>query len=106
MFDVDDLITLVKNYNPRTNTALIRRAFDYAQEMHTGQMRRSGEPYFTHPVAVAAILTEQKLDDATIVTALLHDVVEDTKSTHDDISEQFGEEVADLCCAGRGRGDT
>jgi GTP diphosphokinase / guanosine-3',5'-bis(diphosphate) 3'-diphosphatase len=96
MFDVDDLITLVKNYNPRTNTALIKRAFDYAQEMHTGQIRRSGEPYFTHPVAVAAILTEQKLDDATIVTALLHDVVEDTKSTHDDISDRFGVEVADL----------
>ena len=68
MITVDDLIELVRNYNPKTNTALIGAAFDFGDEMHQGQFRHSGEPYFTHPVAVAAILTEQQLDDATIIT--------------------------------------
>ena len=76
--DADDLIALVRNYNPKTNEALIRKAYAYGERMHEGQVRQSGEPYFTHPVAVAAILTEMKLDDATIVTALLHDTIEDT----------------------------
>lgn len=96
MIDVEDLIALVRNYNPRTNADLIRRAYAYARKMHDGQMRKSGEPYFTHPVAVAAILTEQRLDDATIVTALLHDTIEDTKSTYSEIARLFGEEVAEL----------
>ncbi|MEM7718763.1 MAG: bifunctional (p)ppGpp synthetase/guanosine-3',5'-bis(diphosphate) 3'-pyrophosphohydrolase [Pseudomonadota bacterium] len=96
MFDADDLIALVENYNPKTNADLIRRAFDYGRAMHEGQHRHSGEPYFTHPVAVAAILAEQKLDDATIVTALLHDTIEDTRSTHSEIEQAFGPEIADL----------
>lgn len=96
MIDVEDLIALVRNYNPRTNADLIRQAYAYARRMHDGQMRKSGEPYFTHPVAVAAILTEQRLDDATIVTALLHDTIEDTKSTYSEIARLFGEEVAEL----------
>jgi guanosine-3',5'-bis(diphosphate) 3'-pyrophosphohydrolase len=96
MIDVEDLIALVRNYNPRCNADLIRRAYDYGSAMHDGQMRKSGEPYFTHPVAVAAILTEQQLDDATIVTALLHDTIEDTKSTYLEVAKLFGEEVAEL----------
>jgi GTP pyrophosphokinase len=64
--------------------------------MHEGQRRHSGEPYFNHPVAVAAILTEQRLDDATIVTALLHDTIEDTKGTYTEIAARFGTEVAEL----------
>ncbi|MEZ5885902.1 MAG: bifunctional (p)ppGpp synthetase/guanosine-3',5'-bis(diphosphate) 3'-pyrophosphohydrolase [Paracoccaceae bacterium] len=96
MIDVEDLIALVRNYNPKTNADLIRRAYDYGRRMHEGQRRRSGEDYFTHPVAVAAILTEQRLDDATIVTALLHDTIEDTKSTWSEIAGMFGEEVAEL----------
>lgn len=64
--------------------------------MHEGQMRKSGEPYFTHPVAVAAILTEQRLDDETIVTALLHDTIEDTRSTYADLSRSTGRKVAEL----------
>ncbi len=96
MIDADDLIDLVRNYNPRTNEALIRAAYDYGAAMHDGQMRHSGEPYFSHPVAVAAILTEQRLDDATIVTALLHDTIEDTKSTYSEVSQLFGAEVAEL----------
>ncbi len=96
MIDVEDLIALVRNYNPRTNIELIRKAYAYGLKMHEGQMRQSGEPYFTHPVAVAAILTEQRLDDATIVTALLHDTIEDTKSTYTEVARQFGDEVAEL----------
>jgi GTP pyrophosphokinase/guanosine-3',5'-bis(diphosphate) 3'-pyrophosphohydrolase len=96
MIDVEDLIALVRNYNPKTNTDLIRRAYDYGRRMHDGQKRHSGEDYFTHPVAVAAILTEQRLDDATIVTALLHDTIEDTKSTYGEVARQFGEEIAEL----------
>ncbi|MBZ4689909.1 bifunctional (p)ppGpp synthetase/guanosine-3',5'-bis(diphosphate) 3'-pyrophosphohydrolase [Cereibacter changlensis] len=96
MIDVEDLIALVRNYNPRTNADLIRRAYAYGRQMHEGQFRHSGEPYFTHPVAVAAILTEQRLDDATIVTALLHDTIEDTKSTYTEVSRLFGPEIAEL----------
>lgn len=96
MIDVEDLIALVRNYNPRSNTDLIRRAYSYGMLMHEGQFRKSGEPYFTHPVAVAAILTEQQLDDATIVTALLHDTIEDTKSTYAEVARLFGNEVAEL----------
>ena len=96
MIDVDGLISLVRNYNPRTNEALIREAYAYGREMHKGQMRHSGEEYFQHPVSVAAILTEQQLDDATIITALLHDTIEDTQSTFDEIAEKFGGEIAEL----------
>ncbi len=96
MIDADDLIALVRNYNPKTNAPLIAEAFAYGQKMHDGQNRHSGEPYFTHPVAVAAILTEQKLDDATIITALLHDTIEDTGSTYSEIEAKFGSEIAEL----------
>jgi GTP pyrophosphokinase/guanosine-3',5'-bis(diphosphate) 3'-pyrophosphohydrolase len=75
---------------------LIRAAYEYGRAMHEGQFRHSGEPYFSHPVAVAAILTEQQLDDATIVTALLHDTIEDTKSTYAEVANRFGKEVAEL----------
>jgi GTP diphosphokinase / guanosine-3',5'-bis(diphosphate) 3'-diphosphatase len=96
MIDVEDLIALVRNYNPRCNADLIRIAYAYGMKMHEGQYRKSGELYFTHPVAVAAILTEQQLDDATIITALLHDTIEDTKSTYAEIAKIFGAEVAEL----------
>jgi GTP pyrophosphokinase/guanosine-3',5'-bis(diphosphate) 3'-pyrophosphohydrolase len=96
MIDVEDLVSLVRNYNPRCDAGAIRRAYDYGAKMHEGQNRRSGEPYFTHPVAVAAILTEQSLDDATIITALLHDVIEDTRSTYAEVAAMFGREVAEL----------
>ncbi len=96
MIDVEDLIALVRNYNPRCNADLIRQAYAYGTKMHEGQFRKSGEAYFTHPVAVAAILTEQHLDDATIITALLHDTIEDTKSTYTEVERLFGHEVAEL----------
>ena len=96
MITVDDLIELVRNYNPKTNTALIGAAFDFGDKMHQGQFRHSGEPYFTHPVAVAAILTEQQLDDATIITALLHDTIEDTKANYGVVADKFGDDIAKL----------
>ncbi|MDG1340873.1 MAG: bifunctional (p)ppGpp synthetase/guanosine-3',5'-bis(diphosphate) 3'-pyrophosphohydrolase [Paracoccaceae bacterium] len=96
MIDVDDLIALVRNYNPNTNSELIARAYSYGMEMHDGQVRHSGEPYFSHPIAVAAILTEQQMDDATIITALLHDTIEDTRASYKDVVDLFGAEIAEL----------
>ena len=96
MITCSDLVALVRNYNPHTDEALIRRAWDYGLAMHEGQFRHSGEPYFTHPVAVAALLTEMRLDDSTIITALLHDTIEDTKSTYAEVARLFGDEVAEL----------
>jgi GTP pyrophosphokinase/guanosine-3',5'-bis(diphosphate) 3'-pyrophosphohydrolase len=96
MISAEDLVDLVRNYNPRTNADLITAAYDYGREMHEGQFRKSGEPYFSHPVSVAAILTEQQLDDATIITALLHDTIEDTRSTFAEVEQRFGREIAEL----------
>ncbi len=96
MITADELIALVRHYNPRTNAKLIREAYAYGRQMHKGQTRHSGEEYFSHPVAVAAILTQQQLDDATIITALLHDTIEDTKSTYGEIADRFGAEIAEL----------
>lgn len=92
----DALLDLVRAYNPKTNAPLIKAAYDYGAKMHEGQKRHSGEPYFTHPVAVAAILTEQQLDDATLITALLHDTIEDTKASFSEVEKLFGREVAEL----------
>jgi len=92
----DELVELVRKYNPRTDSALLRRAYAYGERMHEGQKRHSGDPYFTHPVAVAAILVGMRLDDATIATALLHDTIEDTKSTYTEIAGLFGKEIAEL----------
>ncbi|WP_138925034.1 RelA/SpoT family protein [Sulfitobacter sp. BSw21498] len=92
----EDLIALVRAYNPKTNENQIRLAYEYGQQMHDGQFRHSGEPYFTHPVSVAAILAEQQLDDATIITALLHDTIEDTKASYRSVDEKFGRDVAEL----------
>ncbi len=96
MIAAQDLIELVRTYNPKTDEAKITKAFEFGAEMHDGQFRHSGEPYFTHPAAVAAILAEQRLDDATLITALLHDTIEDTRASYAVVSEKFGPEVADL----------
>ena len=96
MMSADDLVALVDTYNPKTNEAMLRAAYDYGLQMHEGQVRHSGEPYFSHPVAVAAILTEQQLDDATLITALLHDTIEDTKASYKEVAIRFGDEVAGL----------
>ncbi|MBU2117658.1 MAG: RelA/SpoT family protein, partial [Alphaproteobacteria bacterium] len=91
-----ELIEAVKTYDPSADEALLNRAYVYAMKMHGSQLRASGDPYFAHPIQVAGILTDYRLDTATIVTALLHDVVEDTSATRDDIAAIFGEEVATL----------
>jgi guanosine-3',5'-bis(diphosphate) 3'-pyrophosphohydrolase len=91
-----ELIEAVKAYDPTADEALLNRAYVYAMKMHGSQLRASGDPYFAHPIQVAGILTDYKLDTASIVTALLHDVVEDTSATRDDIADMFGEEVASL----------
>ncbi|MEY4241294.1 MAG: hypothetical protein RJA14_990 [Pseudomonadota bacterium] len=91
-----ELVEAVRAYDPTADEALLNRAYVYAMKMHGSQLRASGDPYFAHPIQVAGILTDYRLDTATIVTALLHDVVEDTSATRDDIAERFGEEVASL----------
>ncbi len=96
MITAEDLVALVRTYNPRCDAAIIRRAWEFGAARHDGQLRQSGEPYFTHPVAVAALLSEMRLDDATIVTALLHDTVEDTAATHAEVTRLFGAEIAEL----------
>jgi RelA/SpoT family (p)ppGpp synthetase len=96
MTTAEDLVGLVATYNPKSSASLIREAYAYGEAMHDGQMRHSGEPYFIHPVTVAALLTEQRLDDATIVTALLHDTIEDTKATYAQVETRFGHEIAEL----------
>jgi len=96
MIAVEDLIALVRAYNPNTNADKIAEAYAFGLAMHEGQKRHSGEPYFSHPVAVAAILTEQRLDDATIITALLHDTIEDTDASYSIVANAFGEEIAEL----------
>ena len=96
MINVEDLVDLVQTYNPKTDANLIRDAYQFGKSAHEGQFRKSGEPYFTHPVEVAALLTEVHMDDATIITALLHDTVEDTGVTYQKLVDQFGEEVAQL----------
>ncbi|MCK0096888.1 bifunctional (p)ppGpp synthetase/guanosine-3',5'-bis(diphosphate) 3'-pyrophosphohydrolase [Yoonia sp. F2084L] len=96
MTNADDLISLVRTYNPNSNQVLLRDAFAFGAEMHDGQFRHSGEPYFTHPAAVAGILAEQQMDDATLVTALLHDTIEDTKASFSEVEKRFGREIAEL----------
>lgn len=96
MTRADELIKLVRAYNHKTNEDLLRTAYEFGAHMHEGQTRHSGEPYFTHPVAVAEILAEQRLDDATIVTALLHDTIEDTKANYAQVADIFGDEIAML----------
>ena len=91
-----DLVERVRSYNPDTNEDLLNRAYVYAMKAHGSQTRASGDPYFTHPLEVAAILTDLKLDDATIVAALLHDTIEDTEATRAEIDRLFGPEIGAL----------
>ena len=91
-----ELVDMVKAYDPQADEDLLNRAYVFAMKAHGGQMRKSGDPYFTHPLAVAAILTELRADPASIATALLHDVVEDTPATIADMEQNFGKEIAHL----------
>ena len=91
-----ELVERVTKYDPDADEDLLNRAYVYAMKAHGNQTRASGEAYFNHPLEVAAILTEMKLDSATIAAALLHDTVEDTEATHQEIEEKFGPEIAAL----------
>jgi len=91
-----DLIERVRRYNPKTNEALLNRAYVYAMKAHGEQRRASGDPYFSHPIEVAAILTDLKVDDATIAAALLHDTIEDTAATRAEIDGLFGRDIGTL----------
>jgi RelA/SpoT family (p)ppGpp synthetase len=94
--ECEDLLKKTARYNPQCDRDMLRRAFDCGAKAHDGQTRDSGLPYFTHPIAVADILADLHLDDATLATALLHDVVEDTEITRADLARDFGTEIADL----------
>ncbi|WP_186420866.1 bifunctional (p)ppGpp synthetase/guanosine-3',5'-bis(diphosphate) 3'-pyrophosphohydrolase [Bosea sp. CS1GBMeth4] len=91
-----ELVDRVKRYNPNTDEELLNRAYVYAMRAHGTQKRASGDPFFAHPLEVAAILTELKLDDATIVAAVLHDTVEDTEATLEEIETLFGPDIRRL----------
>jgi len=91
-----ELVEKVTSYDPRADEALLNRAYVYAMRAHGNQKRASGDPYFSHPLEVAAILTDLKLDDATIATALLHDTIEDTDATREEIDTIFGTEIGAL----------
>ena len=96
MLNSQELINKVKLYNKFLNPEKLNKAYDFAVKAHENQKRHSGDPYSNHPIAVANILTELKLDSATITTGLLHDTIEDTHATYETIKKEFGQEVADL----------
>ena len=96
MLNSEDLINKVKNYNKFLNPEKLNKAYNFAVKAHKNQRRASGDPYSVHPIEVANILTDLKLDSATITTGLLHDTIEDTYATYETIKGEFGNEVADL----------
>jgi GTP diphosphokinase / guanosine-3',5'-bis(diphosphate) 3'-diphosphatase len=91
-----ELVDKVRAYNPAVNEDLLNAAYVYAMQKHGAQFRASGDPYFSHPLQVASLLTDLKLDDATIAAALLHDTIEDTDATRGEIERRFGKEIAAL----------
>src|SRR3981081_2479605 len=91
-----ELVELVKSYDPNADEGLLNRAYVYSMKAHGSQLRASGDPYFSHPIQVAGLLAQMKLDSASIVTGLLHDTIEDTVATLDEIERLFGPEVGRL----------
>ncbi len=93
---LNDILDRVATYHPDPDLDLIKKAYVYSAKVHQGQLRKSGEPYLVHPLEVAGLLAELKLDEASVVTGLLHDTIEDTLATKEEIGELFGPEIADL----------
>src|SRR3989337_2683406 len=91
-----ELVERVKSYDPGADEGALNRAYVFAMKAHGSQKRASGDPYFSHPIEVAGILTDLKLDDQTIATAILHDTIEDTLATPEQIEKLFGKDVARL----------
>src|SRR6476646_4647054 len=94
MIRLSDILQKVASYHPDPDLDVIKKAYVYSAKVHQGQVRKSGEPYLIHPLEVAGILAQLRLDEASIVAGLLHDTVEDTLATIEEIKELFGEEVA------------
>src|SRR2546421_13065360 len=90
------LVELVKSYDPKADEDTLNRAYVYSMKAHGAQLRASGDPYFSHPIQVAGLLAQMKLDTASIITGLLHDTVEDTVATLDDIERLFRPEIGPL----------
>ena len=92
-----ELVERVHAYEPDADETLLNRAYVFSMKAHGSQKRASGDPYFSHPLEVAGICTELKLDTPTVVTALLHDTIEDTETTYEDIDRIFGKEGLHPC---------
>jgi guanosine-3',5'-bis(diphosphate) 3'-pyrophosphohydrolase len=93
---LEPLVAIHRELYPKANLAILQRAYDVAEERHADQKRKSGDPYITHPLAVATILAELGMDTTTLIAALLHDTVEDTGYSLEQLTDEFGEEVAHL----------
>src|SRR5258708_32917675 len=91
-----EVLERVTRYNPAADESLLNKAYVYAMQKHGAQRRANGDPYFSHPLEVAGILTDLHLDDATIAVALLHDTIEDTDATRSEIDQMFGEDIGRL----------
>ncbi|MEK6586214.1 MAG: HD domain-containing protein, partial [Nitrospirota bacterium] len=94
--DIDRLLERLLSYQPDADVGMVRKAYEFSAKAHEGQIRRSGEPYVKHPVAVAGVLTALKTDVTAIVAGLLHDTLEDTVATADELEREFGKEVVHL----------
>jgi len=90
MITLDDVIGELRRHHSRGDVELVRRAYVFSAQVHRGQVRRNGEPYLVHPLEVSYIVSQLRLDDASVAAALLHDTVEDTVATPEQIQEQFG----------------
>ena len=93
MLNQQELLDKVKVYNNYIDENVVKKAYNFAFDVHKNQKRLSGDPYISHPIAVAAILCDLKVDTATITTALLHDTIEDTEATYSEVNKLFGKEV-------------
>jgi guanosine-3',5'-bis(diphosphate) 3'-pyrophosphohydrolase len=91
-----ELVERIQRYKPKVNEALLNKAYVYAMQKHGDQKRASGDPYFSHPLEVAAILTDMRLDESTVAVGLLHDTIEDTTATRREIEEMFGDDIGRL----------
>src|SRR5438094_10276130 len=93
---LQDLLTKVEGYHPAADLGLVQRAYAFAAKAHDGQLRRSGDPYVVHPLGVAATIADLKLDVPSVCAGLLHDCVEDTAATTEELSKEFGSKIAIL----------
>src|SRR5436309_11549078 len=96
MIRLNDILERVAQYRPDADLDLIKKAYVYSAKVHQGQVRKSGEPYLIHPLEVAGLLAQLKLDEASIVAGLLHDTIEDTLATSDEVRDLFGEEIFNI----------